>query len=305
MICISQESISKLNDHLKLFKITNIQLVLWLCTFVLSAKFSHSHAQGIIGIKNEEFFNVDELFLLDNEDNTLELTTSNGDKFTFEQLVRKTWPEKKIIKITREKYNLLDNIEERFYITIATRRIDVYLISNNRMTMGNIRRVEIERGKTEGLGVLFYIAINWKDIKEGILSERLIYSVQNLKLMLDNYKDNSVRNRGFYRLGDYKKYLTSNTLYLRQSKLSTNLRTDKALKKRYPYKFKIVSDEEWVEAIKNRTEGILYLDFVETDLYATCAMYVYEAKSQKLILGKYHCFSSNPINKSIFAKYLK
>ena len=80
----------------------------------------------------------------------------------------------------------------------------------------------------------------------------------------------------------YENYLKSNTLYIRKTSLKSKLQTTEAVKELYPFDFKIVSQEEWAEAIKETKENVLFIEFIRGDKYS--AIDIYKSKGGKLII---------------------
>ena len=219
------------------------------------------HAQPLDKVLNKEFLEAKELYLLDTEMTSVSMATSDGRTFTFEELVRENWPGKKVIKITPSKYDQLRQKNKKFHIYLAVFTSQSGSIVHMTKAYDGILIQKGKVGNTSRSKYLYFLSVNMDEISKGILAERMIYAVRNLRDILNNYKDNDYRNSYLYKVKDYKEYLKSHTLYLRRSELyEDKLNTRESISKLYPYDFEIVSDEEWMEAIMTKKENVLYLE---------------------------------------------
>lgn len=271
-------------------------------TFSFSGILSHAlKAQVIYGERCKRFLNAEELYVLDEDYNNVELTTSDGRKFTFYEIVKETWSNKKVIKIDFESYVKLKNAGDKFYISIEN-----WPTRHGDFKTGDIYVIRIEAGRLKFTARLLYrMAINFEEMQEGILSERLIYGVQNIKSMLENYQDGSYRHKGVYKFKEYKQYFKENTLYLRKDQLELKYEDPAKIQKAYPYNFKIVTDDEWREVVKSGKEGVLYIDMVKTTANWTKAINIYHAQSGKLIIGSYGGITVGLLGKVALKKIAK
>lgn len=244
----------------------------------------------------KKFLEAKELYLINSPFNTIEFTTGNGRMFTFEQLVQENWPSKKIIKIDQEEFNDLKHRGQKFHIAFTT-----WIVTKNGTTGdgGALTGISIQRGKVAYLQSdhLFWFLLPVTELKKGIAPERLIYSVENIRKMLENYDDKSIYGDGIYKCADYKQVLKSDTLYVKENDLSYYDQTSEFLKTKYPYPFKIVTDEQWLKAVSESRPNVLFVDYFRSGdaplpnggwangIYN--AANIYQAKGGRLIIARY------------------
>lgn len=232
----------------------------------------------------EEFVESKEIYLLINELDTMEYTSSNGDVFTFETLVRENWPDKKLIKMNSEEYRKQKDVKNKFYITLLSKNF-----GDRDNTVRFIEGINIQKGRTgnwaRNSNRVYWVHVNLSEIREGVLAERLVFATQSLRDILYSYDKKNFRGVYTYKSGDYKDYLNTDTLYLRKSSLKEELRDSDAVEQLYSSNFKIVSNFEWEEAIKERREHVLFLEIIRNDNFTSID--VYSAKEGKIIISSY------------------
>lgn len=230
----------------------------------------------------EEFLEAKELYVFDNKANTSTFTTSGGEQKTFLKLVEENWSDKKIILVDSDVYDKKKIVKSLFHISIST-----FEVSKNGAQVSGIDGIILQKGKSgrDPKKTLYWMNINYKEISEGVLSERLNYAVKNMKMMLDNYEDKSFRNGYVYKKEGFEDLLKTNTLYFRKSNLKQELQSESALKRHYSNKCQIVSNEEWAEAVKIKKEGVLFIELIRGGRYT--AIDIYTAKDGELIIASY------------------
>src|SRR3989337_1502380 len=109
--------------------------------------------------------------------------------------------------------------------------------SINYEEMGSIDGLILQQGKTgrRPSNTLYWINLNFKEISEGILAERLVFAVQNMKDMLKNADDKSIRKAYYYKAVGFPDCLKSSTLYFKKDNLDDKLHTIGSIKQIYPY----------------------------------------------------------------------
>jgi hypothetical protein len=277
----------KISTYKKLISIIYLSLLL--------INFNKVNAQELDKKLSKEFLAAKELYLINSPFNTIELTSGNGRKFTFEQLVQENWPDKKIVKIDKEGFNDLKNRGQKFHIAITT------WVGSKSQTGSEfaLEGLTIQRGRA---GVLFSDHLFWflipkSELQKGIAPERLIYTVENIRKMLENYYVESIDGNGIYKSTDYEQVLKSDTLYVKENDLSYYFRTPELLKPKYPYPFRIATEEQWLRAVSEQRPNVLFLDYFRSGdaplpnggwahgYYNTAN--IYQAKGGRLIISMY------------------
>jgi len=238
-------------------------------------------SQGINPDVCKEFLNTSRIYLIENNANSKTLTTSSGQEFTFKDEVKKSWPDKEIIEIDAKEYNKLKDVNNAFHLSIST-----FTVESPKFT-SSISLIILQKGKTgrNPKKTAASININLLDILNGIVSERLIYGLTSLKELVANHDDGSFRTPYFYKKADYKNYLSQDTLYIIKSTLSSKLQNEKSVKAVFPYKFRLVTEEEWKLAITEKREKVLFIEIIRAGHYT--GIDVYSASSGRMIFGSY------------------
>ena len=238
----------------------------------------------------EEFRNHDKIYIIDDDFNSKTFTSKKGEKFSFVSLVKKTWPKKEAILLSSKDYNKLDGVGQKFFITATIIKGVNYFKDSIR-----IGGAVVQKGSF-GLSpfkVAVWINTNLDDIYKGILAERLIYAVQNAHDIIEGNPENYHNTLAYYKLNDLEDYLTENTLYIQKQKLSKKLlQNPEKIKKLYPYKIKIVSEEEWREAITGRLNGVLFADLIDGyGLDNKAVVQIFHANTGRLISNGYYVWA--------------
>ncbi|KAA9326048.1 hypothetical protein F0P94_16660 [Adhaeribacter soli] len=260
------------------------------------------------------FLEASELYLINTPFNSVKLTTGNGRTFTFEQLVQENWPSKKIIQIDEQDFNKLKNRNQKFHITIT----NWIVTTTDPNYAGALTGLAIQRGKTGYYQTdhLFWLLLPLDELKKGVVPERLIYAVENIRKILESSDDNSIFGNGFYKSADYKQILKSDTLYVKESHLSYYFNSPELVKKNYPYPFKIVNDEQWLKAIVESKPNVLFVDYVRSGNIPLSnggwavgdrnAINIYQAKNGRLIISLYPWKGiDRKLEGSVFKKFVK
>jgi len=229
----------------------------------------------------QEFLQSKNLYLIASNLNNKKLTTAKGESFTFAELVKSNFPDKKVITIDGDKYNKLEDLKYRFYIALTS-----FSVIEGAMT-STTNGILVQKGHTgrHPKRALYWINVNSDEVFENILPERLKNSVESLKGIFVNIEDGSLHEKYSYKTEGYKDILSKGIVYFRRSNLGSKYNSITAIKKYYSNKFKIVTYEEWANAIKDKTANILYLEKNGTGKYS--AIDLYNAETGKLIIGTY------------------
>lgn len=211
--------------------------------------------------------------------------TSNGDSISLLSLVTKYWPNKKVIYIDENQYNMRDDVSKLFHISIYQ-----YDISYSNPGMGVYISdfwygVIVQRGKTgrHTSKALYGIILNYPEIENNILAERLEYSVKSLQDVLYHFKDGD-QGRGSYKTEYIREILSTCTLYVKQSQLESSISEPQGFAGAYKYDFKIVTDEEWAEVVRSSKANSAFIEFIGNEYGGTI---IYKADDGKLLAQRY------------------
>lgn len=235
-------------------------LVLFLLVFGLGRS---ANSQEIYQYLFKQFNESENLYVINEKGYEIELTSTGGEKFSFISLVKKYFPEKNIVITTEEEYNNLKGKADFFHISISN--ISTYRYGTaSQLGNKDYDGIFIKQGKYNGSinkrNSLYFYVLNLTEIFKGILPERLEYGMSNLAYITKTYKT-GFRSSYYYKVEDYKEYLKTHTLYLLKSQLNEeNAKNPASIKKLYNYNFKIVSDEELMDAIKTKKDKVIYLE---------------------------------------------
>ena len=261
------------------------KLILFFLTCFLALIMKPVNAQLLNPKFYKEFLASNELYLINSPFNSHKLTTGNGRTFTFEQLIKENWPSKKIINIDEEDYINLKNRSKKFHV-----RIYSYEITQGMDSRGTYDVFAIQKGRTGYYqsDKLCWFLVSLYELQRGVAPERLIYTVNAVRKMIENDDEKSIKDYGFYKSSDYKEILKSDTLYVKHGDLDGWVAIPEILQKVYPYPVKMVESEEWLKAISEARPNILFVDYVRgggVSFYN--AANVYRAKDGKLIIASY------------------
>ncbi len=98
----------------------------------------------------------------------------------------------------------------------------------------------------------------YRDIKYECFDSRMGYLLKDLKNSIESSYIKKIRYF-FYNSKSYEKTLKTNTLYLVENFISEEFEKED-IEKVYPYKFKIVSLQEWKDAFIHKKEGVILFD---------------------------------------------
>lgn len=241
---------------------------------------------------NKEFSQAKELYVLDYKSNTTLFTSSQNENISLAKLSEKYFPNKKIIIISKEEYNKLPNVSSNFFITICS----IEISNSYGFQMSTRDFIGIAKGKIRksisftDTKYFCYLFLNFTEISNNQLAERLEYAISGLSYMLDEALQNKNYNRNYhYRRNGLKDFLQKNTLYLDEQYVKEKYKNLGKIAEIYPYPVKIVTKDELNQVIKNKTENALFADFVYGQAMSTVNIYI--AKNGNLI------FASNFIAK--------
>lgn len=281
------------NRCVKLFSVLTIIVTIGYSNNVLSQEMRVSLCK--------EFLNSKEIYVINETQNTQIFNLSNDSTFTFEKLVRKNWPEKKVVLIDKKEYNKSNDVKSKFHLTISS--YSTGSSSNN--WQGSMDMIMVKKGKFGGLllkrqNILYGINIDFDGIRDNILTERLIFAVQSMKEILNNYNDESVRSRFIYKKESYQNDLKTDTLYLVKNTLNHALKNSEAITQIYPYNFKFVSDNELTQAIQERRENVLFIEIINSGDIS--GIDIYSVKEGRMIIGTMGWLNYLTLDKQFFQK---
>jgi hypothetical protein len=160
-----------------------------------------------------------------------------------------------------------------------------FKVTKDNVDHGSIDGILVQRGKTgiDPSNTLYWQSLNTDEIMQGVLPERMAIVTYSIKEMLANPSDGSERGKYSYKGPGYETVLRSKTLYIRVKAVEENLRKD--LKKLYPYKYELVSDEQWAQALASKQEGVLVLEVIQGDRYS--AIDIHDPEEGRIIVSAY------------------
>ncbi|MEO8734869.1 MAG: hypothetical protein ABI373_11110 [Flavobacteriales bacterium] len=232
----------------------------------------------------KQFNEAKDLYVLDNQADRLELTTTAGNVISFEKLVRQDWPDKNVILMDEKEFKDLDDVKHQFFITLAQFNVEMdrgFLTSTSSLSIVLLQQGKPGRNPKQTL-VATYLKMN--EIGAGIMPERLAYAVASVKDQTSE-PESGVRTTYNYRAADFQDQLDNNTVYIRKSDLSTRVPDEATVAAVYHHPFKLVSDEEWAAAISGAQPDIVYVEFIPGGDYA--AIDVRNASTGKLVETSY------------------
>lgn len=263
-----------------------------------------ANAQEIKPDLCKKFNEAADLYVLKNEADLQELTTTAGDVISFEKLVRQDWPDKNIILMEEKAYNKLDDVKDKFFITLSD-----FSIERDRglyTSTSTITMVLLQEGKTgtDPKKTLAAIYLKLNEIEAGIVPERLAFAVASMKYQMSN-PGSGERTKYSYKATDIKDQLDNNTLYIRKTDLTSRLQDEGAVRAIYHHPFKLVSDAEWAAAITGAQADIIYAEFMPGGEYA--AIDVRNANTGRVVASSFPWIirGNRLIEESFFKKVLE
>lgn len=229
---------------------------------VFSILFSQSLLAQKGKIKAFEKYRISEtLYVLKSDVTSSNFTSSDGKEISFLEEVKKNWPDKKVELISQDDYLALDDLENQFHLTYFKRTIAVGE-SSAQSTVTSEQHGLMLKNKSTELGEGKIIASLWMDyegIKEGLLTERLIHSIMGVRKLVDEFDKKAYKIEKVIFMSNCEETISSKTLLVKQSLLPKKLTKEK-LESIYDYKFEIVSDDKWEEAVSTRKDNCIYMD---------------------------------------------
>jgi len=159
----------------------------------------------------KKFLGAPELYVVRTQED-MEFINSHGDTISLISLANKYWPQKTIIDISAIEYDALENVDDLFHITISI--VNVEGEDGGRSYSEHFHRLKIQRGETgyKFAKIVYFFLINFPDIQNNFLAERLEYGVMNLRDKIYNFKDKSKTEGRSYKIDGLKEILARNNI---------------------------------------------------------------------------------------------
>jgi hypothetical protein len=227
-----------------------------------------------------EFRAAPDLYVIDIAINTKQLRTDSGEEISFVDLVRANWPDKNVVVMDRKEYDRMKGVAKVFYISLLNFRV-----LKDGLEHSSMDGIAVKRGKWEGVSSnsLYWQSLNTDQIMQGVVPERMVIAVKSIAHMLKDPDDGSEREKYSYKAAGHKRVLKAKTLYIKESQVKDGLKKD--LKKLYPYKLELVSNEQWAQALASKQEDVLVLELITGNRVA--AVDIHDPVEERIIVSAY------------------